>query len=214
MKQTWTPEEVWAAAACAHRINGGYYKDDEYTEGQKTRIKNFTLAKSALEDVSQIPEIDFEKGRAVRTWLEQRLTMKALKGHLKEFDNLMTRVIGFEKFSDLNRYEIAVVTSQIHSYEESIEALAWQDQIDRSLGHLAPIGEKAEVDVLLTNAKWSVNFAVYFYQGITPTKQGVWFSTKHRLTKGAEVRIRGTVKHHRDFSTQLNRVKIIKGEIA
>lgn len=214
MTQAWTSEEVWAAAALAHRVNDGYFKHDEYGEqGMKVKIKNFDLVKSALEDMTLVPEVDFELGRHAFTHISHRLTMKALKGHLKEFDDLMTRIINMTEFTDNNRYEIAVVASQIRSYMDSKKDLEWQEKIDRSIGHIAPIGEKVLVDVDVAKAVWSPNFGIYFYQGITPSRQGVWFTYRQRINEGAKVKIRGTVSKHRDFSTQLNRVKLVEGEV-
>lgn len=212
---TWTAEQVWAAAALAQRINSGYYKDDEKNaDGKTTVMKNINLVRAALDDVEQIPQEDFEVGRAALAHISQRLVVKALKGRLKDFDELMTRIVHIDKFTSSNRYEIAVVASQIRSYEDSKKELEWQEQIDRNAGHLAPIGEKVEVDVNLTKVIWSTNYGIYFYQGITPTKQGVWFTNKNRLKEGSNVQIKGTVTKHRDFSTQLNRVRILQGETA
>ena len=210
--QIWTPEQVWAAAALGQRINGGYFKHDECNEqGQKTKIKNFDLVKSALEDITQIPEIDFEVGHAAFTHISHRLTLKALKGHLREFDQVMTRIIHMTEFTDRNRYEIAVVASQINNYQQSKQDLEWQSQIDRSLGHLGNLGDSVEVNVHITKAVWSPNFGIYFYQGISPRKQGVWFTYRKSIKHGSDVKIRGTVNRFRDYSTQLNRVKLVEG---
>lgn len=212
---TWTPEQVWAAAACAHRINGGYYKHDEVNEaGQTIKIKNLTLVKSALEDVEQIAPEDFDVGQQALTHISQRLTIKALKGQLREFDEVMTKVVHITEFTTNNRYEIAVVASQIRSYEDSKKDMDWQAQIDRNAGHLAPIGDKVLASVTITKAVWSNNYGIYFCQGITPSRQGVWFSYRRRIAEGDRVQIRGTVVRHRDFSTQLNRVKVLEGELA
>jgi hypothetical protein len=215
MVVTWTAEQVWAAAACAHRINGGYCKHDELNEaGRIVKIKNLTLAKSALDDVDQILPEDFEVGNQALTHISQRLTMKALKGQLKEFDNVIFKIVHMTEFTTDHRYEIAVVASQIRSYEDSKKDLDWQAQIDRTAGHLAPLGDRVLTDVTIIKAVWSNNYGIYFCQGITPGRQGVWFSYRKRINEGDCIKIRGTVVQHRDFSTQLNRVKVLEGEIA
>lgn len=212
--QTWTIEEVWAASALAHRVNDGYFKQDEYENGLKVKIKNLDLVKSALEDMTLVPAIDYEVGAAALKHISQRLTMRALKGQLREFDSVMTRIVEMDQFTDKNRYEIAVVASQINNYYQSKRDLEWQEQIDRSVGHLAPIGERVAAEVAVYKSVWSANFGIYFYQGITPTRQGVWFTYRQRINEGAQVKILGTVSKYRDFSTQLNRVKLVEGEIA
>lgn len=213
--QTWTPEQVWAAAACAHRINDGYFKHDERNQqGKVVKIRNFTLVQSALEDVSQIPSKDFDLGRSAFEHISQRLILKALKGRLKEFDEVLSRIVSktdFHPYDD--RYEIAVVTSQIRSVAESKKDLEWQEKIDRSAGHLGPIGDKIEVGVEIFKAVWSEKWNIHFYQGITPTCQGVWFTHREELLEGEKVKISGTVVKYRDFSTQLNRVKLREREL-
>jgi hypothetical protein len=45
--------------------------------------------------------------------------------------------------------------------------------------------------------------------GITDKNQAVFFSYKDGMNAGKRVKVAGTVKAHRDDSTQLNRVKVI-----
>jgi hypothetical protein len=56
---------------------------------------------------------------------------------------------------------------------------------------------------------YSQNYGVYFITGVTASRQAVFFSFRERLAKGHQCRIRGTVKAHRENSTQLNRVRMV-----
>jgi hypothetical protein len=53
--------------------------------------------------------------------------------------------------------------------------------------------------------KWNTNYVT----GITTDDQVVFFAYKEALDIGKVLDIQGTVKAHRDNSTQLNRVKVI-----
>jgi hypothetical protein len=53
--------------------------------------------------------------------------------------------------------------------------------------------------------KWNTNYVT----GITTDDQVVFFAYKEALDIGKVLNITGTVKAHRDNSTQLNRVKVI-----
>jgi len=55
---------------------------------------------------------------------------------------------------------------------------------------------------------YSQNFGVYFITAVTADRHAVFFSYRERLANGHQCRIRGTVKAHRENSTQLNRVRI------
>jgi hypothetical protein len=54
--------------------------------------------------------------------------------------------------------------------------------------------------------KWNTNYVT----GITTNDQVVFFAYKEALDIGKVLNINGTVKAHRDNSTQLNRVKVIE----
>jgi hypothetical protein len=206
----WTAEEVWAAAAYATRINDGYYKVPEYNaDGKPTKIENKILVKAALEDTTQIPDQDFEEGCRARNYIKSRCVLRALKGTSKEFDIAIARAASLDHFIASDRYEIALIASQIVSYKAGIKEEELKSQVDRSLGFLGDIGSEVTATVKVSRVVWSNNYGTFYVSGMTTTNQLVFFNYKNRLTTGNIYSIRGRVKNHRDDTTQINRVKIL-----
>jgi len=212
----WSAETVWAAAAYAHRINGGeYLKDPEYAkddEGLWTdrvlRLRNRDVTKQALDDHSVITEEDRDLGLRARDWLSKTTMMKTLRGTvLSEFEQGLQRAVTMTEFDEWGcRYELALVASQIRAYEQAVQLEAAMEGI--SAEPIADIGAKVDVEITVVKSVYSQNFGVYFITGITADQRAVFFSYRDRLANGHQCRVRGTVKAHRENSTQLNRVRI------
>jgi hypothetical protein len=71
------------------------------------------------------------------------------------------------------------------------------------------VDAKFESDVEVVSANYSHTYNIFWVTAITADNQAVFFSYKSKLTTGSWIRIRGTVKAHRDGKTQLNRVKAV-----
>jgi hypothetical protein len=212
----WSAETVWAAAAYAHRTNGGeYLKDPEYARDDEgrwletiVRPRNRDVMKRALDDDSVITEADRELGHRARDWLSKSMMMKTLKGTvLSEFEEGLQRAVSLTEFDEWGcRYELALVASQIRAYEQAQQLEAAMEGI--SAEPIADIGAKVDVEITVVKSVSSQNFGVFFITGITTDRRAVFFSYRDRLANGHQCRIRGTVKAHRENSTQLNRVRI------
>jgi hypothetical protein len=66
-----------------------------------------------------------------------------------------------------------------------------------------------DVEITVVKSVYSQNFGVFFITAITTDRRAVFFSYRDRLANGHQCRIRGTVKAHRENSTQLNRVRMV-----
>jgi hypothetical protein len=208
---------VWAAAAHAHRVNGGeYLKDPEYAwddQGLPTdrilRLRNRDIMKQALDDHSVITEADRDLGNRGRDWLSKTIMMKTLKGTvLSEFEQGLQRAVTMTEFDEWGcRYELALVASQIRAYEQAVQLEAAMEGISNE--PVAEIGAKVDTEITVVKSVYSQNFGVFFITGITADKRAVFFSYRDRLANGHQCRIRGTVKAHRENSTQLNRVRMV-----
>lgn len=213
----WTAETVWAAAAYAHRANGGEYrKEHEYrvdAEGRYTqeivRRRNRDIMNDALRDTDLITEADRDLGARARDWLSKSLLMKTLKGTVvKEFEMACQGMVALEEFDEwTTRYELALVPSQIRAYEEAVQLERVMDGISNE--PVADVGSKVDTEITVVKSVYSQNYGVYFITGVTADKRAVFFSYRERLSNGHQCRIRGTVKAHRENSTQLNRVRIV-----
>ena len=116
-------------------------------------------------------------------------------------------MVTLEDFDEWNtRYELALVPSQIKSYEEAVQLEAAMEGIRNE--PVAPVGDKVDLEITVVKSVYSQNYGVYFITAVTPSKQAVFFSFRERLSNGHQCRIRGTVKAHRENSTQLNRVRV------
>jgi hypothetical protein len=211
----YSADTIWGAAAYAHRINGGYFKDGVWDvnqeTGTQTRLKesNRDLVKQVLADQSLITDQDRAFGIQARDFLAQQLTLKTLKGPVSDFDRSLSGVVGRDEFTSADRLEIAITASQISAYERAIKELATAERIDRSKGYLADVGAKVQARVEITRVVYSQNYGVHFISGITDTNQPVFFSYRERYDTGTWISIKGTVKAHRPDATQLSRVRVI-----
>jgi hypothetical protein len=215
-EMVWAPATVWAAAAHAHRINQGeYLREPEYgvdAEGMPTldivRHPNRVIITEAFIDQSRISDSDRELGSRAQDWHGKNLMMRALKGTLSDFDQALQRAVTVEAFSlHRHRTEIAVIASQIRAYEQGVMLEEAMSGILRE--PLADIGAKVDANITVVKSVYSENYGVWFITAVTESRHAVFFSYRDRWPNGERLRVRGTVKAHRDLSTQLNRVKIV-----
>lgn len=219
--KAWTAETVWGAAAYAHRINDGeYLKHPEYTAlpepcpdsygTQPMAVKRHTNRHhmdQALKDESLITDADRDLGARARDYISKTVLVKTLKGQLSEFEVALQRAVGLEDFDEYStRYDLAIVASQIRSYEQAVQLEEAMAGITRD--HVGAIGDKVEADITVVKSVYSQNYGVYFITGVTQDRRAVFFSYRERLANGHQCHVKGTVKAHRENSTQLNRVRI------
>ena len=77
-------------------------------------------------------------------------------------------------------------------------------------GFIGSIGEKTKQHVEVIKQLWSQNWNTWYYTVLNKEDQVLFFAHKNVLTIGDYVTIEGKVKSHRDNSTQLSHVKVIK----
>ena len=209
-------EVVWAAAAYADRINGGEYrKEPEYRVLADGRISDEVVRQAnkihmwnAITDTSRITPADMETGRLALDFVRKSLVMKGLRGNMSEFDQSLSHVVEMEQFlTGADRYEIALVTSQIRAWREGTRMEAVLEDVDRT--PVAAVGERVQLDVTVVKAVYSTNYNVYFITAKTTSNQMVFFSYREKLPVGDRREIKGAVKAHRSDATQLNRVRIV-----
>jgi hypothetical protein len=206
-------DRVWAAAAYADRENGGeYLKEDRWmmnaTPPYLEKSANKTLMWKAIMDISLITGDDIELGRQAREWLRKTLVFKGLKNTMSDFDQAMSRVVEMNEFmTGADRYEIALVTSQIRAYREGTRME--QVMADVINTPVADVGEKVQLNVEVVKSVYSQNFNVYFITAKTDGHQMVFFSYREKLPVGEFRTIKGHVKAHRVDATQLNRVRMV-----
>ena len=209
-------DRIWGAAAYADRINGGEYrKEPEYRVTEDGRIMdevvrhaNKKLMRDAIMDTSLVTPGDVDVGRAARDYVRKTLVIKGLKGNMSDFDQAMSRVVEMEEFmTGSDRYEIALVTSQVRAWREGTRMEAVMEDVIST--PVAAVGEKVQLNVEVVKSVYSQNYNVYFITAKTDGHQMVFFSYRERLPVGEFRTIKGHVKAHRPDATQLNRVRMV-----
>jgi len=203
-------DDVWAAACQAQRVNGAYVKLSVSSESDPSmdRKSNRQLVELLLADTTQITDEDREQAKTVRKYY-QALTFKILKGiKLSEFDNT-AMLIANRDIIDSN-YDVAVMASLPSCYERSIK----RDSVDQRItfangGYVGCPGDKVTHQVEVLKCFYSQKWDTHYVTGITEAEQVFFFAYKNPVDLGSTIKIQGTVKAHRDNSTQLNRVKVI-----
>ena len=112
------------------------------------------------------------------------------------------------RFFSTQAFDMAVVASQIRAWRQGV--MEEQARFDLVREPIAPVGHKVTADITVVKSVYSMNYGVYFVTAKTDTKHMVFFSYRDQMATGHRCRIAGTVKAHRDDSTQLNRVKVMK----
>lgn len=211
-RPTYNVSDVFAAASAAYRINGSYLKSDDITfhkNGGHTinKLANKTLAHQFLKGAFDLRDEDREMGEKVRQHCNG-LSFKIITGKtLSEFEQAMLSVA--DKETTDSNYDIAVVASLPASYERAQSRIQQDAMLREKSGTLtADIGSKVELDIEVVRCNYSNNWDTHFVTA-TVDNAVVFFASRNKLELGAELRIKGKVKAHKEDRTQLSHVKIV-----
>jgi len=222
-RRTWQPkakpagmkhsvDNVWGAAVAAQRINGSYVKETVYkvdpemssnTVVEKQRNRDIML--DILANPAVLTVEDIAQGQECRKFLQNDITFRALK-------NNVSKVLAVEDEFDTvkHKLELAVVACLPQSHARSLERQAVQERVRQTSGAvIGTPGVKVQLAVEIVKSNYSQQWNTWYATGVTADNSAVFFAYRQELAKGAKHTIVGTVKAHRDGSTQLNRVSII-----
>jgi len=205
---------VWAAASAAYRVNGGYFKQPEFTDqGQITRPANRDLVRLYCIDTGLefITDQDRDQGRKCRQDLVNAATMSALKNQATEWTLLTAQMAALDVIT--TDYELSVITAMPKSHHQTLA----RESTDGRLAYCEtdPVGridERVEVVGEVVSSNYSAKYNTFYVTVITDTNHQVFFAYRERIEPGANIRICGRVKRHADRATQLSRVKLLKQE--
>ena len=197
-------DDVWGAACQAQRMNGSYIKAIAPGVEQQT---NRQIVEKLLADPFTITDEDREQGKKVRAFY-QAYTFKILQGkQLSEFDNNAMLISNRDVIT--NNYDLAVIASLPSCYERGVKRQSVDQRVSFAKGgFIGAVGNKVSATVEVIKSVYSSKWVTNYITGITSDDQVVFFSYRTELPIGAIIDICGTVKGHRDNSTQLNRVKV------
>ncbi len=228
-RRTWQPrakpagvkhsmDNVWGAAVAAQRMNGSYVKEsvmvyDESTQSNTVvKRRNRDIMADILANPAVLTVEDIAQGQECRKFLQNDITFRALKGKLTDFDSSTSKVIAVEDEFDTvkHKLELAVVACLPASHARALERQATQERVRQTSGAvIGQPGDKVQLAIEVVKSNYSQQWNTWYATAITTDNCAVFFAHRQELAKGAKHTIRGTVKAHRDGSTQLNRVSII-----
>jgi len=229
-RQTWKPkakpagvthsvDNVWGAAVAAQRINGSYVKETQYKVDPEMssntvvdKRRNRDIMVDILANPAQLTVEDIAQGQECRKFLQNDITFRALKNKLTEFDGSVSKVLAVtEEFDTVkHKLELAVVACLPASHQRALERQAVQERVRQTSGAvIGNPGDKVTLAVEIVKSNYSQQWNTWYATGVTADNSAVFFAYRQELAKGAKHTIQGTVKAHRDGSTQLNRVSII-----
>lgn len=228
-RQTWKPkakpigvnhsvDNVWGAAVAAQRMNGSYVKEpvmvyDESTQSNTViKRRNRDIMADILANPAMLTVEDIAQGQECRKFLQNDITFRALKGKLTEFDSSTSKVIAVEDEFDTvkHKLELAVVACLPASHQRALERQATQERVRQTTGdYVGAVGTKVQLDVEIVKTNYSQQWNTWYATAITTDNRAVFFAYRQQLTTGGHHTILGTVKAHRDGTTQLNRVSIL-----
>ena len=209
-------DNVWGAAVAAQRINGSYVKAAMYDyddNGPKiVKHRNRDIMTDILANPAQLTVEDIAQGQECRKFLQQDITFRALQNRLTEFDSSVSKVLAVEDDFDTDKHklELAVVACLPQSHARALERQATQERVRQTSGDvIGTPGDKVRLDVEIIKSNFSQQWNTWYATGVTQDNSAVFFAYRQELARGAKHTITGTVKAHRDGSTQLNRVSIL-----
>ena len=200
-------DDVWAAACAAQRTNGAYINAYQLVEnGQRP---NREIMTQAIENTSLITDADREEGKVVRQHFKG-LTFKILQGiKINDFENTAMLIANRDVITD--SYDLAVIASLPGCYARDKKRNEINNRVRfASGGFIGRVGDKVtRNDVEVLRCLYSQQWNTYFVTCLTADDEAIFFSYKKEVAAGTKLNIQGTVKAHREDSTQLNRVKVI-----
>jgi len=206
---TYNSDDVWAAAWQAYVQNGNQYlKVSLAVDGQEPKFSNRIIVTQLLETPELITTESREQAVVMRQYFKG-LTFKLIEG--KVLSEFMSSAYDIACKDAINsNFDLGVITSLPATYERA----AGRDTAERRInfargGHAGVVGEKVELDIEVIKQNWSQKWMTWYITGITNDDKVVFFAYKKELTVGEHIKITGSVKAHRENSTQLARVKVL-----
>lgn len=200
-------DKVWALAVIAFRLNKGYVK--ALAPDIKAHMTNRQIIESMLKDNVALSDTDMEEGQKIRQYFKA-LTFKVIEGkQLSPFMKSAMEIADKDQITD--NLGIGTIASLPATYAKMTE----RDDTDRKIkwaqgGFVGAVGDKVTEKIEVIKQLWSANYNTYYLTGINDKDQVLFFAYRNNIEIGSCVTIEGKVKSHRDNSTQLSHVKVIK----
>lgn len=203
---------AWAAAAAAHRINGGYVKDSEWNydvsppaikrEANKLMVKRWLSAG----DHSNITPEDVIRGEDVKAHFNSYMFL-AIAGKLNDFQSQAYKIAQMTEITSRHSLELSVMSCLPMVCEKDQAKKEFMRQLRESTQLTGEVGDKIEGEITVLSTRYNVNFNKYRIQAkLVDSFVDFWYN--ENITVGTVMQIKGKIKAVRDDNTtQLNYVK-------
>jgi len=207
-----TAEQVWACAAAAQRINGGYFKEDKWEnvndQARKVSDANKVMVKAWLrdQDYSQITAADTAEGIRARNHFKS-YTLLAIAGRLNEFQETAMKLAAKEEFTGRDMYDFAVISCLPSVAVRDTANAELKREIYTSEQLHGAEGDRIQGEVTVINTRFNPDYNRYKIRGrMGESFVDFWFGSALEGT----VKIKAKIKSQRgDKTTQLNYVKVL-----
>ena len=208
IRPSYNTTDVFAAAAAAHRVNGGYLKYSETNdEAGTSKIANKILIRQFLDGDFDIREQDREVGEKVMQHCRS-LTFKLLTDkRLSDFEQNMLSIV--EKETVGSNFDIAIVSSLPAAYERTQIRNTVEVRLRETECLDGLVGDKVAISAEVVKCYFSDTWGTHFVTAITDDNKQVFFAYRNKLEVGSNFTAEGKIKSQRDNSTQLNYVKMV-----
>ena len=208
IRPSYNTTDVFAAAAAAHRVNGGYLKYSETNdEAGTSKIANKVLIRQFLDGDFDIREQDREVGEKVMQHCRS-LTFKLLTAkRLSDFEQNMLSIV--EKETVGSNFDIAIVSSLPAAYERTQIRNTVEVRLRETECLDGLVGDKVAISAEVVKCYFSDTWGTHFVTAITDDNKQVFFAYRNKLEVGSNFTAEGKIKSQRDNSTQLNYVKMV-----
>ena len=212
LPQTFTADQVWACAAAADRINGGYCKMDEWmhnaTPPYIAKKANKQLVKDWLRtsDFVEVTEADYAAGRGYRDHFKS-YTLLMIAGKLNDFQQTALKIATKDSFTGRDMYDFAVISCLPDVARRDQQRTELKREVYASEQLQGAEGEQIVGDITVVKTRYSNEYNKFKIDArMGESFVDFWFSKE---LKG-ELRIKGKIKAQRgNKTTALNYVKII-----
>jgi len=205
-----TADQVWACAAAAQRINGGYFKEPVYAKTLDVVEKeaNKALVKEWLRsgNFSQITAADTAEGIRARNHFKS-YTLLAIAGRLNEFQETAMKLAAKEEFTGRDMYDFAVISCLPSVSLRDAANAELKREIYTSEQLQGAEGDRIQGEVTVINTRFNPDYNRFKVRGrMGESFVDFWFGSALEGT----VKIRAKIKNQRgDKTTALNYVKVL-----
>ena len=206
-----TAEQVWACAAAAQRVNGGYFKEDVWNHNSPAAFLEKRANKSLVKDwlrtnnFVEVTEADITAGQTARNHFKS-YTLLAIAGRLNVFQETAMKLAAKEEFTGRDMYDFAVISCLPSVAVRDAANSELKREIYTSEQLQGAVGDTIVGDITVISARFNPEYAKHKITArMGESFVDFWFGKE--LT--GELRIKGKIKTQRgNKTTQLNYVKI------